>query len=119
MKHFRPAEFACRCGCGLNNMDPEFLRKLDLARDWAQVPFRITSACRCPEHNARVGGRPDSNHLDGQAVDIAWTDPGMLGRIVASLFRAGIVSMAVDPARHFIHCDTWGQFWFNTYGPGK
>lgn len=114
MKHFRKTEFACPC-CGRNEMDPAFLEKLDRARDWAGVPFRITSAFRCPAHNAKVGGRPDSNHMDGQAVDIAWTDPGMLGRIIASLHRVGIISMAVDDDRHFIHCDTWGQYWFNVY----
>jgi uncharacterized protein YcbK (DUF882 family) len=96
-------------------MDEEFLEKLDAARDWAAVPFRITSAMRCAKHNAEVGGRPDSRHLTGGAVDIAWTDPHMLGRIDAALLRVGIVSRAISKAGHFIHCDTFEQQWLGLY----
>ncbi len=34
-------------------------------------PLRILSAYRTPEHNAAVGGRPHSQHLEGRALDIA------------------------------------------------
>ncbi len=112
--HFKLTDFNCPC-CGKNNIDPDFIRQLDAAREWAGVPFRITSACRCAEHNAAVGGEPKSRHMAGQAVDIAWTDRAMLGRIVASMYRVGLVSMAVSKDRKFIHVDTWPQHWFGLY----
>ena len=51
-------------------MDKNFLQKLDRARDVAGVPFIITSAYRCEQHNKNVGGKPNSAHLRGYAVDI-------------------------------------------------
>lgn len=114
LRYFKPPEFACPC-CGKNNMDPDFLRQLDAARDWAQVPFRITSACRCEKHNAEVGGEPKSRHMAGQAVDIAFTDQAMLGRIIAALLRVGLTSMAASKPKNFIHVDTYKGFWFGLY----
>jgi hypothetical protein len=32
--------------------------------------IHVTSWCRCPDHNAALGGAPDSPHLEGRAVDI-------------------------------------------------
>ena len=63
-------EFDCKCGCGLNNMQAEFLWKLQMTRTEAQVRFLITSGCRCVAHNAAVGGSPTSDHLDGRAADV-------------------------------------------------
>ena len=34
-------------------------------------PLRILSAYRTPEHNAAVGGRPRSQHIEGRALDVA------------------------------------------------
>ena len=58
------------------NMDSEFLKMLDTARDTAGVPFKITSGYRSKEHNEAVGGVPNSSHLRGYAADIACTDSG-------------------------------------------
>ena len=102
IKHFIPAEFECRCGCGLLNVHWQLVTALDMARDRVGVPMVITSASRCPEHNARVGGMPDSAHLAGLAVDIACTDSWYRFRltdILLALFpRIGI-------AKDFIHAD--------------
>ena len=49
--------------------DP-MVAKLDLARCYAGFPIVLTSLSRTPEHNAAVGGTPDSSHLKGIAVDI-------------------------------------------------
>ena len=56
------------------NMDVDFLAKLDEAREYANIPFIINSAYRSPEHNAKVGGKPGSSHIKGLAVDISAKD---------------------------------------------
>jgi uncharacterized protein YcbK (DUF882 family) len=33
-------------------------------------PLDVISACRCPSHNAAVGGSPTSRHLTGRACDV-------------------------------------------------
>ena len=68
LRHFSPAEFACKCGCGsgMEKMDPTFLRMLDEARELAGIPFVLASAYRCPKHNKAVGGveAVSYTHLD-------------------------------------------------------
>ena len=69
-RNFRRHEFACRCGCGFATVDAELLAVLDALRDEINRPLMITSGCRCPDHNRRVGGRPESKHLQGIAADV-------------------------------------------------
>lgn len=69
-KNFRRSEFACRCGCGFDEVDKRLPRILQQIRDHFRVPVRVTSACRCEKHNAAVGGSPRSQHLLGEAADI-------------------------------------------------
>ena len=76
MQFFKQEEFACKCGkCGMgfNQMKPDTLSKLEQARKLAGVPFIITSAYRCEEHNKSVGGKANSAHLRGYAVDLKIT----------------------------------------------
>lgn len=57
MRYFKPSEFACpHCGEGADKMDTSLLQHLDAARHIAGVPFVITSAYRCDDHNRDVGG---------------------------------------------------------------
>ena len=67
--NFTPAEMACR-HCGESYEWPEFMDRLQIARDSIGRPFRILSAHRCALHNARVGGAPLSQHLK-LAVDVS------------------------------------------------
>ena len=68
-KNFKRAEFACRCGCGFDTVDVETLAVLQAVRDHFDRPVLITSGCRCPAHNARVGGSKNSLHMQGRAAD--------------------------------------------------
>ncbi len=52
--HFTHAELQCKCGCGLARFYPGFLDQLELLRTAYGRPMRVTSACRCAAHNARV-----------------------------------------------------------------
>ena len=67
--HFRRAELACRCGCGLLNVSPTLLQLAEKVRAILQTPMIVTSGTRCVSHNASVGGSPTSKHLQGLAMD--------------------------------------------------
>lgn len=70
-KYFSTKELACNC-CGKANMDTAFLEQLNILREVWGKPLTLTSAFRCPEHNAKVGGAAGSQHVLGKAVDIDW-----------------------------------------------
>lgn len=70
IRHFTPAEFACPC-CGACDMDQGLLLRLDCARQELGRPLIVTSGYRCARHNAKVGGIPDSAHVQGLAADLA------------------------------------------------
>ena len=72
-KYFTLGEFACKCGCGIEQkLQPpkELLEVLDDVRQHFGVPVHVTSGVRCTEYNARVGGKPGSTHQLGKAADI-------------------------------------------------
>lgn len=69
-KNFSRKEFACKCKCGFATVDIELVNVLENIRMHFGNPVKITSACRCTEHNRNVGGRPNSKHLRGIAADI-------------------------------------------------
>jgi len=62
IKYFTVEEIACPC-CGLMNIHPMSIKKLDLLRDSIGHSLFINSACRCVIHNADVGGEEDSSHI--------------------------------------------------------
>jgi hypothetical protein len=45
-------------------------------------PLRISSGYRCPELNREVNGVPNSQHIKGEAADIAAADPYLLAKAV-------------------------------------
>jgi uncharacterized protein YcbK (DUF882 family) len=51
-------------------VDAELLDVLTGLRETYDKPIKITSACRCPAHNAKVGGASSSMHTRGMAADI-------------------------------------------------
>ena len=70
-KDFKVSEFACKCGCGFNNIDQRVLTMAQTIRDALGVPVRVNSGCRCEKHNARVGGIKGSKHVKGLAADLS------------------------------------------------
>lgn len=44
-------------------------------------PLVINSGYRCPELNRAVGGVPDSQHVKGEAADVACDDPAALAQL--------------------------------------
>jgi uncharacterized protein YcbK (DUF882 family) len=71
-KNFSRSEFRCKCNeCNFETVDVELVNVLQDVRDHFRSLVKINSACRCPVHNAKVGGAKRSKHLLGIAADIA------------------------------------------------
>jgi hypothetical protein len=84
-------------------MRHSFLRRLDSAREAANVPFVITSGARCAEHNKKTGSRPSSSHVKLVAADISAPTPYMRFQILYGLLDAGFKRIGVG--LDFIHVD--------------
>jgi len=87
----------------LDKMDKTFLLRLDEARERAGIPFVINSAYRTPEHNAKIGGKPNSSHLRGLAVDISVTNSRQRFIVLNALLEVGFTRIGI--ADTFIHVD--------------
>lgn len=72
-KHFSRSELACRCCCNRCEIKPELLNLLEKIRSLLESPIFINSGYRCPTHNKKVGGVPNSWHTQGIAADIRQT----------------------------------------------
>ena len=72
-RNFSISEMVCLCGCGLYEMDEEFMRMLQELRNQMQGPLRVSSGRRCDAHNWRVStalNKQNSIHTKVQAADI-------------------------------------------------
>lgn len=72
-RNFTRAEMACQC-CGVCLMRDSFMAKLQALREAFADPIIVTSGYRCPAHNSQVGGAKGSQHVKGNAADIAAKD---------------------------------------------
>jgi len=102
MEHFSLEEFSCPL-TGENEMDADFLLRLDMAREYANTPFTISSGYRSEEHNIAVGGSSTSSHLTGHAADIVVRNSAERFAILYGLIRAGFLRIGI--ASDFIHVD--------------
>ena len=85
-----------------DNMDEEFLQRLDQARAFADIPFIINSAYRSPNHPLSIKN-PSSSHIKGLAVDIKATDNVTRFKIIDALLFVGFKRIGI--ADTFIHVD--------------
>jgi uncharacterized protein YcbK (DUF882 family) len=106
MQHFSPSEFRCgcgQCGFGFESMQPSTLELLDACREFAGVPFVITSSIRCVKHNNAVGGADRSAHVTGHAVDIRAVDNAVRYKILSAAMKLRVPRIGV--ASNFVHLD--------------
>jgi len=100
--NFYRDEFACFCGCGLDDIDRALVAKLQVVRDEIGQPIKITSGCRCQKQNEKAGGSPFSAHLSGHAADISCTHSHKRMTLLPALCRE---FRRVGPKGSFIHVD--------------
>ena len=70
-EHFSVAELSCRCGCGYCAPSADLITLAEEIRAILGKPMIVHSCCRCARHNAEVGGKKDSKHLTGHAMDFS------------------------------------------------
>ena len=68
-----------------NAIEALVLNVLQPLRDNWGKPLHINSGYRCPELNRAVGGKPTSQHLKGEAADVACDKPVELARLAAAM----------------------------------
>ena len=85
-----------------NNMNVDFLAKLDEAREFAGIPFIINSAYRSPSHPESIKN-PTSSHIKGLAVDISAKDSITRFKVLDALIAVGFNRIGI--AGTFIHVD--------------
>ena len=123
-KNFRVSEFACKCGCGKDDIDQRVMDMAQVIRDELGVPVKVNSGCRCEKHNARVGGvkkkhdkngkliSKGSNHMYGLAADLSCSlGSAKMFEAVKKLHAEGKLP-ALDYCikyKTFIHIDCGGK----------
>jgi len=105
--HFHSHEFACHCGCGAKEVNPELIKVLELLRRTLARPITIISGRRCASHNAAVGGAPHSQHLLGNAADIRvdGITPRQVHTEISALHRNGVYIGGLGLYKSFVHVD--------------
>jgi len=106
-KNFGRHEFACKCGCGFDDISPKLVAKLQLARDLFGEPIKVNSGCRCLSHNRKEKSRDTSSHIKGLAADVTCDNPNdfNLMKLAFCLGRAGFTRTGFNTVLRFIHVD--------------
>lgn len=105
-KNFHLSEYECPCSsCQFVKVDMDHVAKLQKLRD-VIGPIHITSAYRCPKHNAEVGGVSNSQHLDGIATDI-YSDS--LNATALAKAADAFDGVGLYVSQSFVHVDSRGE----------
>lgn len=85
-------------------------------RDAWEKPLKVNSGYRCKALNAAVGGVPTSQHVKGEAADIAAGDPVKLARFAVKLglpFDQMILYPTFVHFSHKLNGEQRGQICYN------
>jgi len=106
-EHFNLREFACPC-CG----KVEIAYVIPYILEWIRLgigePLIVTSGFRCPEHNEKVGGAPNSLHTQGRAVDIICSSLSSK-ELAIRAYHAGFYTCIYYPKKGHTHCQLKGR----------
>jgi uncharacterized protein YcbK (DUF882 family) len=93
--NFTLQEFNSKCGRDIpNNVLPNIIqlaKNLQVLRDAVGKSISITSGYRSPQHNKKIGGAKDSQHVKGMAADIkvAGMTPKEVALVIEGLIESG------------------------------
>ena len=100
-KNFVLDEFKCSC-CSKVKMDAAIIDLVQNARN-ELGPLSITSAYRCPSHNASVSSTGEAGpHTTGHALDISVKDSQHRKELI-DYFATKVTGLGI--AKSFIHID--------------
>lgn len=102
-KYFQIDDFDCQ-ETGENEIDPEFVMKLDELREACGFPFVITSGYRSPKHSIEAKKAKPGTHAQGIAADIRTTSGQQRHKIIKAAMIMGFNGIGV--AKSFVHVDT-------------
>jgi len=111
--YYNQNSFKCKCGkCKANQINQKIVDFCNYYFDKYKTILHITSGCRCVEHNIRVGGKDNSDHICipntkiAEAVDLAAITVEARSIIAKEAFSFGIDRVIVYPEKKFIHLST-------------
>lgn len=100
---FSRSEFACKCGCGTDDIKMHHVEMLQRVRDQVGFPMHVNSGVRCFSHNEAIGGVPHSAHLRGEASDIGCMDSERRYKLINAALDVGFNRIGV--AKTYLHLD--------------
>lgn len=102
INHFTKDEFKCHCGCGVK-MNRDFVFRVDSLRARLGFPLVVTSGYRCEEWNKKVGGSPNSKHIQGLAADLKIVSSNHRYEVLKEVFSMHFAGIGI--ADNFVHID--------------
>lgn len=102
-QYFKIEEFTCKCGCGFNAINYRIVEALDYVRFYSGKPIIIASGCRCAAYNKKSGGKSNSAHVKGLAVDMKVDDSVERFKLLQEMLDLGFKRIGIG--KNFIHID--------------
>lgn len=102
-RYFQRSEFACRCGCGRNEIPDDFIHDMDDLREACGFPLVINSGWRCENHPKELAKDRPGQH-NRAAADVRAVNGHQLYIIQENAYALGFRGVAAG--KGFVHIDT-------------
>lgn len=104
LRYFKEEEFQkATPPCSLEDMNEEFMQKLDDARSLCSYPFVVNSAFRSKDFELSKGRTGSSSHCKGLAIDISCLSSVARLKMILALLAVGFRRIGIYPT--FLHVD--------------
>lgn len=108
-ENFTYDEFACKCGCGRNEIEDSVIDSLQSMRDQIPFPMIISSGYRCEDHPIEAKKLTTGPHNTGLAVDIVCSGTAALLLISLAMkeesWNGFGINQRGDMDQRFVHFD--------------